>query len=77
MLTGITDAAIARMEDLGADRFRIVAVLGPTIGPASYEVDDAFRLRFLEADGANERFFRAGTRDGARRATSNGFSTKS
>ena len=63
-LGGVTDRAIAAMEALGARRARIVAVLGPTIGPASYEVDAAFRERFEAADRENTRFFRAGARDG-------------
>ena len=37
-LAGMTDATIAAMERLGAKRERIVAVIGPTIGQASYEV---------------------------------------
>ena len=63
-LGGVTDAAIALMEECGAKRERIVAVLGPTIGPASYEVDDAFRARFADDEPENQRFFRAGEREG-------------
>ena len=59
-LGGVTDAAIAAMETLGADRARIVAAIGPTIARASYEVDDAFAQRFEDADPANERFFTGG-----------------
>ncbi|KQT31260.1 polyphenol oxidase [Sphingomonas sp. Leaf412] len=54
---GVTDATIAAMEALGADRARIVAAVGPCIARASYEVDDAFRARFEDADRENERFF--------------------
>ena len=56
-LHGVTDAAIAAMEKLGARRDRISAATGPCIARASYEVDDAFVRRFEEADPANERFF--------------------
>ena len=56
-LGGVTDAALAAMETLGADRARIAAAIGPCIARASYEVDDAFRRRFEAADAANERFF--------------------
>ncbi|UAK24633.1 peptidoglycan editing factor PgeF [Sphingomonas nostoxanthinifaciens] len=63
-LGGITDAAIAAMEQLGARRERISAAIGPCIARASYEVDDAFARRFEEADPANERFFGASARDG-------------
>lgn len=59
-LGGVTDAVIAEMEKLGAERGRIVAAIGPTIARASYEVDDGFARRFEEADPANERFFTPG-----------------
>jgi len=57
---GVTDATVAAMERLGADRDRIVAAIGPCIGRASYEVDAAFERRFEEHDPENERFFAAG-----------------
>ncbi len=56
-LSGITDSAIAAMEEIGARRERIAAAIGPCIALPSYEVDEAFRERFMEADPANERFF--------------------
>jgi len=56
-LAGITDSAIAAMEGIGARRDRIAAAIGPCIALPSYEVDAAFRDRFLEADPANARFF--------------------
>ncbi len=62
-LAGVTDSTISAMEGLGADRSRIVAVIGPCISRMSYEVDDAFARRFGEADPANEHFF-SGGRDG-------------
>lgn len=55
--TGILDSAIEAMERLGAKRARITAVLGPTIGPAAYEVGPEFVTRFRDADSANARFF--------------------
>jgi polyphenol oxidase len=57
---GVTDSTIARMERLGAHRDRIAAAVGPCIARASYEVDEAFLRRFLDADPENERFFAAG-----------------
>ena len=63
-LGGVTDAAIERMEALGAHRPDIVAALGPTIGPASYEVDDDFRDRFVADDVQNAAFFQPGKRAG-------------
>jgi YfiH family protein len=59
---GVTDAVIARMEALGADRRRIAAAIGPCIARASYEIDEGFFRRFLEADPENERFFSSGAR---------------
>jgi YfiH family protein len=59
-LHGVTDSTIARMEELGADRSRIAAAVGPCIARASYEVDDGFLTRFAATDPANERFFTPG-----------------
>lgn len=59
-LGGVTDAAIAAMEALGAQRGRIVAAVGPCIAQPSYEVDAAFAARFAAADPANARFFAPG-----------------
>lgn len=59
-LAGVSDATVAAMEKLGADRDRIAAAIGPCIARASYEVDAAFERRFEEQDPENERFFAAG-----------------
>lgn len=59
-LAGVTDSTIAAMEQLGARRESIHAAVGPCIGQPSYEVDEGFRGRFVEADPANERFFIGG-----------------
>lgn len=59
-LAGVTDATVEAMEKLGARRDNIHAAVGPCIAQASYEVDEAFRARFLAADPANERFFITG-----------------
>jgi polyphenol oxidase len=56
---GVTDATIAAMEELGADRTRIAAAVGPCIAQASYEVDAAFRDRF-RTEGDNSAYFVAG-----------------
>lgn len=61
-LAGITDATLSVMEKLGANRSRIAAAVGPCIARTSYEVDQAFAERFLEADPANDRFFVEGPR---------------
>ncbi|MEO5587495.1 MAG: peptidoglycan editing factor PgeF [Novosphingobium sp.] len=59
-LGGVIANTVAAMAALGADPARISAAIGPCIGQASYEVDDAFRLRFTEAGPASERCFAAG-----------------
>jgi YfiH family protein len=56
-LAGVTDTTIAAMEQLGASRERIIAAVGPCIAQPSYEVDDTFRARFIDADPVNARFF--------------------
>jgi polyphenol oxidase len=63
-LTGVIAATVAAMEALGARRQRIVAVLGPTIGQASYEVGPDFVARFRHEAPGMERFLGAGTRPG-------------
>ncbi len=57
---GVLEATVAAMEQLGADRSRIRAAVGPTIAKASYEVDQAFRDRFVARDSAYDAFFEAG-----------------
>ncbi len=61
-LAGVTDSTIAAMEHLGARHDRLVAAVGPCIGQPSYEVDDAFRARFLAEDPRNGRFFSEGAK---------------
>jgi polyphenol oxidase len=54
---GITDSAIAAMEEIGASRARIAAAIGPCIALPSYEIDEGFRERFIAAEAGNDRFF--------------------
>lgn len=56
-LGGVTDAAIAAMERLGARRERIIAAIGPMIRQPNYEIGTDLKAAFLAADAANERFF--------------------
>lgn len=55
--TGVLENTVAAMEALGAKRERIVAVLGPCIAQASYEVGPEFIARLVEANSANARHF--------------------
>jgi len=54
---GVLESTVTAMERLGANRARIVAVIGPTISQANYEVGHDFRDSFLAADPANDRYF--------------------
>jgi hypothetical protein len=59
-LAGVAQAAVRAMTDLGAEPTRMVAAIGPCIGPASYEVGLEFLTAFETADAANARFFAPG-----------------
>jgi YfiH family protein len=56
-LGGVVEAAVARMEALGARRDRLRAVVGPCIGPQSYEVGLEFLERFVAEDPAYQACF--------------------
>jgi YfiH family protein len=56
-LTGVLENTVEAMVSLGAARDAITAVLGPSIGPASYEVGPEFVERFLETDPSYAQFF--------------------
>jgi polyphenol oxidase len=60
-LNGVIDATVVKMETLGAMRSRIVAVLGPTISKAAYEVGPEFRERFAAA--SDSQFFTDSTKE--------------
>lgn len=59
-LDGVVAAAVQTMTGLGARPERMVAAVGPCIGPASYEVGLEFLDRFVAADAASARFFAPG-----------------
>ena len=63
-LTGVVEATVAAMEGLGARRAAIVAVLGPTISQAAYEVGTDFMTRFRDEARGSDRFFSEGVRPG-------------
>jgi YfiH family protein len=56
-LGGVVKAAVKAMAHLGARRERMVAAVGPCIGPASYEVGEDFLRRFEAEAPGSERFF--------------------
>jgi hypothetical protein len=63
-LTGILEATIAAMEELGAERTGILAAVGPLIRQPSYEVGGEFVERFIEANAENAVFFLPSERKG-------------
>ena len=63
-LGGVTARTLAVMEEQGADRANVTAVIGPMISKAAYEVGPEFPARFLEADAANARYFTPSSRAG-------------
>jgi YfiH family protein len=63
-LTGVIEATVAAMEELGAARGRMVAVAGPMIRQPNYEVGADLIDRFLAAEADNARFFIPATRAG-------------
>lgn len=59
-LNGIVASTVDQMRALGADPARMVAAVGPCIGPASYEVGLEFLERFETSLPGSGRFFAAG-----------------
>ena len=53
---GVLEATVAAMENLGAERQRIVAGIGPAINQVSYEVGPEFEEALLKSCASNEMF---------------------
>lgn len=62
-LDGVLDATLDAMEKLGANRANTIAVIGPSISQAAYEVGPDFMDEFLMEDPENMHFFAGGTGD--------------
>ena len=62
--TGVLEATIVAMTELGARRENIIAAVGPCISRDAYEVGPEFRDRFLEAKATNDIWFTLSARDG-------------
>ncbi len=62
-LSGIVGAAVEQMRHHGADPARMVAAVGPCIGPKSYEVGLEFLEQFARERPGSERFFQPGDAD--------------
>ncbi|MFC5388677.1 polyphenol oxidase family protein [Brevundimonas bullata] len=65
-LGGIIHSTVAAMEALGARPERMVAVVGPCIAQASYEVGADYQDRFAHHDPGSERFFAPGATEDKR-----------
>ncbi|HEY3636633.1 MAG TPA: peptidoglycan editing factor PgeF [Rhizomicrobium sp.] len=63
-LAGVIEQAIARMEQLGAQRDRIAAAIGPCIAQPAYEVGEEFRAVFIGHAATHARFFVPAARSG-------------
>lgn len=63
-LTGVTGRTLELMEAQGAKRHNIIAVIGPLISRAAYEVGPEFPARFTDVDPANARYFTPSVRAG-------------
>lgn len=71
--TGVLEATIEKMEALGASRQNIIAVLGPSISAACYEVGPEFVARFTEVDANNAAWFTPSENDGHAMFDLNGY----
>jgi YfiH family protein len=62
-LAGALEKTVEAMVRLGAERTRIQAAIGPTIGQASYEVGPEFRDTFMAQSAGSELLFLPGKGD--------------
>ena len=65
-LGGILENTITALLELGARKDSLCAVIGPCIGPASYEVSTDFMNPFLAHDKASAIFFAMGKNESVR-----------
>ncbi|MEG6510178.1 peptidoglycan editing factor PgeF [Methyloligella sp. 2.7D] len=56
-LTGIVEATVGKMAELGANPEKIIAAIGPCISRTIYEVGADYRDNFLKEDPEAEEFF--------------------
>lgn len=63
-LKGILESTVLKMQELGVDMATLKAVVGPCIGPKTYQVSDSFRDPFINQDMKNARFFVPSERPG-------------
>jgi len=63
-LGGVVQSAVEAMTQQGAAPERIIAAVGPCIGPLSYEVGEEFLAAFREKDPDYEAYFRSAAKPG-------------
>lgn len=63
-VTGVIEATLAAMEQLGARKKNIAVALGPMISQTNYEVGEDLLARFRAENPANETFFTPSLRSG-------------
>lgn len=63
-ISGIAEAMLARMMELGATLANLRVAIGPSISAATYEVGPEFRARFLDEATSNRDFFAPSARSG-------------
>jgi len=63
-LSGVLEATVSAMADLGAAPDRTVAAVGPCIARSSYEVGPEFHATFVADDGASADLFDPAPRNG-------------
>jgi polyphenol oxidase len=61
---GIVESTLAAMEELGADRTHITAIIGACIHQNSYEVGPEFYDNFVMEHEANRQFFKPSSKEG-------------
>ena len=72
-LEGVVHSTVKAMQALGSEPRRMVAVVGPCIAQASYEVGADFQARFAHSEPGSERFFGPGPRPDKRQFDLPGF----
>ena len=56
-LGGVVNNTVEAMQAIGANTANIVVAIGPAIGQESYQIDAAFRAKFIIGDKLSEGFF--------------------
>ncbi len=63
-LGGVLENTVKSMENLGALKAHIKAIIGPCISKSSYEVDMSFMDKFISQSEESEKFFQAASSKG-------------